>query len=228
MSAREVGEGVWVVTGGVFPSNSYICAAGEGRGAILIDVGLDAQPIDLAVATLGLRPTHVFCTHGHFDHLGQAAFFQNKYGTPVHLHHADEKTARGNNFLLMAMKQSARISLPDLTLVDDGFARNLAGRLVSYRHTPGHTPGSCVIAFGNNLFTGDTIYAHGVGLSKLPGERPDQLRESILSVWEDLDGFIVHPGHGPSAPGPLLKRGNTSLLSFLGIVPNQESPFANA
>ncbi|RZM21630.1 MAG: MBL fold metallo-hydrolase, partial [Pedobacter sp.] len=92
------------------------------------------------------------------------------------MHAADLKTARTNNFLLMALKMQARIVLPSLTLVDDDTEFYLGAARLRYRHTPGHTPGSCVIELGDNLFTGDTLFAHGVGLSKLPGERPDELR----------------------------------------------------
>jgi len=217
MRANEVADGVWAVTAGAFPSNSYICAVGTPGEAILIDVGLDPAPIDSALDSLGLRPSAVYCTHGHFDHLGSARFFQEKDGAPVHLHSADLKTARMNNFLLMAMKLEARIALPEMVAVEDGFEAQIGGRTLAYRHTPGHTPGSCTISFGGNLFTGDTLYSRGVGLSQLPGEQPDVLRGSISALWDSLPGFIVHPGHGPSAPGAAIREGNAPLRAFLGL-----------
>jgi glyoxylase-like metal-dependent hydrolase (beta-lactamase superfamily II) len=217
MTARAVADGIWAVTAGSFPSNSYVCAADVPGGAILIDTGLDPEPIDAALQSLGLRPAFVFCTHGHFDHIGSAAFFQRKYGAPVHLHAADAKTAGIGNFLLTAMKLPDRIVLPELTLVDGAFSVQLGERSLRYLHLPGHTPGSCAIAFSDQLFTGDTLYARGVGLSKLPGERPEQLRRSITELWEHLPGFHVHPGHGPSATGADIQRNNTRLLAFLGL-----------
>ncbi|MBC9030950.1 MBL fold metallo-hydrolase [Sphingomonas sp. JC676] len=212
---REVADGVWSVTAGDFPANSYIGRADVPGGAILIDAGLDPLPIDAALQLLDLRPAHVFCTHGHFDHLGSANYFQDRYGARVHLHAADLRTARTNNFLLMAMKMAARIVLPELTLVDDGAEFAFGGTHLRYRSTPGHTPGSCVIEWGSNLFTGDTLYVRGVGLSKLPGERADQLRASIQALWSDLDNLIIHPGHGPSAPGAVVKCDNAPLRAFL-------------
>lgn len=221
MMPRQVADGVWVVTAGAFPSNSYICAADVPGGAVLIDTGLDATAIDAALHALGLRPAHVFCTHGHFDHLGAASFFQEKDGASVHLHAADVKTARTNNFLLMAMKLPSRVTLPELYLIDDGQSFDLGGRTLTYRHSPGHTPGSCVLEFGENLFTGDTIYARGVGLSKLPGEKPEELRATIAGIWDRLDEFVIHPGHGPSATGETVKNGNLPLRAFLGLDPQQ-------
>ena len=219
----EVADGVWAVTAGAFPSNSYIARADVPGGAVLIDAGLDPVPIDAALQRLALKPAHLFCTHGHFDHLGSARWFQDRYAIPVHLHSADVKTAKTNNFLLMAMKLPARIELPDLTLVEDGAEYALGEQTLGYRHAPGHTPGSCVIALGSNLFTGDTLYARGVGLSKLPGEHPERLRSSIRAVWESLDDYIVHPGHGPSAAGAAVKTGNRALRAFLGLEPLNEA-----
>lgn len=224
---RAVGDGVWSVTAGSFPANSYIVAADVPGGAVLIDAGLDAGPIDAAFAELGLTPAHVLCTHGHFDHIGSASFFQGKYGAPVHLHRADKKTAAMCNFLLNAMKLPDRITIPDFTLVDDGFALPLGARTAVYASTPGHTPGSCTIRIGDHLFSGDTLYARGLGLSKLPGERPDELRRSIVGMWDDLDELIVHPGHGRSASGADIKANNTELLTFLNVDAENERRVAN-
>lgn len=224
---QEVGEGVWAVTAGSFPANSYIVAADVPGGAVLVDTGLAAEPIDAALQNLGLAPAYVFCTHGHFDHVGSASFFQKKYGAPVYLHRADRKTVSMCNFLLSAMKLPDRIASPEFTFIEHGFSITLGNKLLRYRSTPGHTPGSCAIGFGNALFTGDTLYARGVGLSKLPGERPDELRRSILELWNDLEDVIVHPGHGRSAPGAEIMRSNLELLAFLHADQNLEQRVVN-
>lgn len=214
---QQVGDGVWVVTSGSFPSNCYICEADVPGGAILIDANLDAAAIEGALKALCLRPHAVFCTHGHFDHVGSALFVQRKYRAPVFLHRAEAKTARINNFLLTALKRPERIELPEFTYIDDGHTVELGAERLSYIHVPGHTPGSCAIALRQNLFTGDTIYSHGVGLSKLPGERHDLLRKSILRLWDRLDDWLVHPGHGESSPGSAIKTANRALKAFLEI-----------
>ena len=41
---------------------------------------------------------------------------------------------------------------------------------IEYVFVPGHTPGSCLVKIGNVIFTGDTLYKSGIGLSHLPGE----------------------------------------------------------
>jgi glyoxylase-like metal-dependent hydrolase (beta-lactamase superfamily II) len=216
VSFSAIGEGVWVVTAGSFPSNSYIVAADVPGGGLLVDTGLDHALIDAALQELSIAPAYIFCTHGHFDHIGTAAFFQRKYGCGVYLHEADRKTASMCNFLLKAMGMADRVAAPDLTLVSDGFAVEIGEVRARFRHTPGHTPGSCMVEIGTHLFSGDTLYARGVGLSKLPGEQPERLRESLASLWGELGGFVVHPGHGETAHGADIMKHNQALLSFLG------------
>lgn len=214
--AQEVGEGVWRVTGGAFPSNAYICAAAVPGEAFIIDPGLDPERIDRAAQDLGLTPRQVFCTHGHFDHLGGASHFQRVYGAEVFLHPADQKVMKSSNFLLMVLKLEQRIVLPDIVAVDPADPC-VGGQPLCYLPVPGHTPGSCFIRFGPNLFTGDSLYARGVGLSDLPGENHALLRKSLLALWDQIPGdTLVHPGHGPSASFAAIRTGNRALLDFLG------------
>lgn len=207
-AAEQVGANVWRVTAGAFPSNAYICGTDDGKGFV-VDPGLDPQAIDAACRALGVRPRRVFCTHGHFDHLGGASHFQRVYGAEVFLHPADAKTMRSGNFLLMAMGMKERIVLPQVRPLDE------QGE-VEVLHTPGHTPGSCLVRWGDDLFTGDTLYARGLGLSSLPGEDHARLHESLRAVWDGIgEEVVIHPGHGPSARFGDVKRENRALLDFL-------------
>ena len=91
------GGKIWQITSGIVSSNSYFCEANTPLGGILIDPGLDGEEIEAEIANLGFYPTQVFCTHGHFDHIGSASYFQKKYGCNVFLHEADMKTLKSAN-----------------------------------------------------------------------------------------------------------------------------------
>jgi hydroxyacylglutathione hydrolase len=215
--AALVGEGVWRVTGGAFPSNAYICASSVPGEAFVVDPGLAPEKIDKAARGLGLTVRQVFCTHGHFDHIGGASHFQKAYGAQVFLHAADLKTMKTGNFLLMVLKIDQRIVLPEVTFVDPALPGPMAGdRALTFHPVPGHTPGSCFIQYGEQMFTGDSLYAQGVGLSDLPGENHGLLRKSLLALWDDIPGGrLIHPGHGPSATFDDIRTGNRRLLEFL-------------
>lgn len=215
---RSATAGVVRVRNGVFASNSYIVPTSDPGACILVDPGLDRPAVDAALTQSGLRPAAVFCTHGHFDHVGSAGEYQRSFDIPVFLHRADVRTARGANFLMMAFKIDARIVLPTFELVDDGFVKHVGADELRYLHTPGHTPGSCIVVFRGNAFTGDTLYRDGVGLVSLPGEDEGQLRQSILGVWDRLpEDSWVSPGHGGAGPFGEIKRQNGALRQFLGL-----------
>jgi glyoxylase-like metal-dependent hydrolase (beta-lactamase superfamily II) len=212
------GGNVWRVTSGEFSSNAYFCEAQVGGGGILIDAGLDGETIDAELSEHGLRPHAVYCTHGHFDHTGSASHFQKKYGSAVFVPKADAKLMKASNFLLMAMKIQRKVVLPEATLVESNHVADIAGTPLRYLPAPGHTPGSCIIEFGSAWFTGDTLYARGVGLSHLPGEDHAVLKQTILGYWQDLTPErTIYPGHGNAADGLSVRTDNTALLNFLGL-----------
>ena len=217
------GGPVWRVTSGEFPSNAYICGADLPGGCILIDGGLDPAAIDAAMGELGVQPHAIFCTHGHFDHAGGAEYFQQKYGCPVYLHGADIKILKASNFLLMAFKLTARIKVAQVTAASAGLSVDVGAHALTFHGAPGHTPGSCVLQLGTALFTGDTIYSRGVGLSHLPGEDSAQLKQSILALWPLLSAErTIFPGHGESASGAAVRSENKALLAFLGLTTTEE------
>lgn len=213
------GGAVWRITSGVLPSNAYFCEADVPGGGILVDPGLDGPAIDAALSAHGLRPHRVFCTHGHFDHVGGAAFFQDAYGCEVFLHEADARTMRGSNFLLMALRIPATVTLPEVTFVRDGDRIDVGGAPLRFRPAPGHTPGSCVLELGTAWFTGDTLYRHGLGLSRLPGSDEERLRATLLDLWPGLTAErSVFPGHGECGDGAAVRADNDALAGFLGLV----------
>jgi glyoxylase-like metal-dependent hydrolase (beta-lactamase superfamily II) len=71
----------------------------------------------------------------------------------------------------------------------DGDLLEFPGFSLTVIATPGHTPGV--------LFSGDTLFAGGVGRTDLPGGSAEALynsiRERMLSLADDT---AVYPGHG--------------------------------
>jgi hydroxyacylglutathione hydrolase len=216
-NCQLVGEGIWRVANQIHPSNTYLCATGEPGECFLVDPGTDGDAIDAALVDLGMKPKQIFCTHGHFDHIGSAAFFQEKYGSACFLHSGDQKTMRGSNFLMMAFKIPFVMKMPQTTALE-GFASACGGRELRSIEAPGHTPGSCIIQYGNALFTGDTLYSLGIGLSKLPGGNSDQLKATLLKLWGAFpEAAQVFPGHGECGALATIKTENKPLLAFLGL-----------
>jgi hydroxyacylglutathione hydrolase len=202
-----------------FWSNTYIVRGAVPGECLLIDPGLDKEGIADALAEAGLTPTAIFCTHGHFDHLGSAEQFRRAFDAPIHLHDADRRVARASNFLMMAIKVPGSISLPETHVnTADGFSWSRGSDRVDVLHVPGHTPGSTVLIANGAAFTGDTLYRDDTFLTALPEQDPPRLAASILGLWDTLpDAMTVYPGHGRAATFGEIKRSNLPLRQFLGL-----------
>ena len=198
-------------------ANTYLVETSVAGEVVVVDPGLDWEAIQAALGSR--RPVAVVCTHGHFDHVGSAHQLQERYGAPLYLHRGDAKVLKSANFLLMACKIDQRITVPKVDhLVEDGATFEFGGDELHFIHTPGHTPGSCLIEFRGTLFTGDTIYRDKVGMVEFPGEDKDVLRRSILSVWDRLDPELwACPGHGGAGRLGDIKETNQALRDFLAL-----------
>jgi len=211
--------GIFRIKNQNFASNTYICTTSEVGKCILIDPGLDRDAIKSKLYEFNLHPEAIFCTHGHFDHLGSASYFQKEYDCPLYLHESDIKTSQSSNFLLKIFKINIFINIPKPNILVNGDISFTIGKdRISYFHTPGHTPGSSIIEFNNSIFTGDTIYFNSIGLVKFPGEDKKLLKESILKVWDLFpDTHRILPGHGRFGLFGDMKQNNIDLRRFLGL-----------
>ena len=207
------------ITNSVFQSNTYICRTSTPGTCLIIDPGHDREAIETALDEAELIPLAVFCTHGHFDHLGSAEYFRRRYSIAVHLHTADAKVARSSNFLMMALKLRSRISLPEEQVaIHDGMSLSIGGDRIGILHVPGHTPGSTVVLVNGYAFTGDTVYRKNAHMGSLPETDPAQLVASVRRLWDLLpDETLVYPGHGSSARFGQIKRLNAPLRRMVGL-----------
>ena len=79
--------------------------------------------------------------------------------------------------------------------------------------TPGHTPGGVCwhLPTANALFTGDTLFAGGVGRTDLPGGDWSALYDSLHRLEAFPGSPDVYPGHGPSSTLDAERRTNPYL-----------------
>jgi len=199
---------------GAWQANCYLIAGAEKAECMVIDPGQDAAAMVVElVREHGLTPVAVLATHGHFDHVADAAAVAAEFGIPVYIHPADRHLlsdpAAGLDpagaAMVRRMVGVAMTEPADVRPYEAG-TLTLAGVDVTVHHAPGHTAGSVLLAVATDehpgveqiVFSGDVVFAGSVGRTDLPGgDQPTMLRSLREVVLELPDRSALLPGHGP-------------------------------
>ncbi|MBN6185964.1 MBL fold metallo-hydrolase [Aneurinibacillus sp. BA2021] len=184
---------------GPLQTNCYIVANEQTKEAIIIDAGM--QPGELLDKAADYKVQAILLTHAHFDHMGGLEQVRKKTGAPVYIHASEQEWLTNpdlNGSSRWPMIGGAMTSAPAEHEVKEGDVLTLAGMEIVVFETPGHTPGGVSFLIGEELFSGDTLFAHSIGRTDLPGGNYEQLIASIQAKLMPLpEETRVYPGHGP-------------------------------
>jgi glyoxylase-like metal-dependent hydrolase (beta-lactamase superfamily II) len=158
----------------------------DAQRCILIDPGT-ALPkvrssIEAALAQAGLTPVGVLCTHSHYDHVGNASYFKEKYGIPVAMPIGEAEQCR----TAFAVKSYLYVFTPGQVQEDETMRAipcyadqvigagddsvNFCGVTFGVLHTPGHSIDHVSLITPDNVcYVGDALMSGGtLRASKLP------------------------------------------------------------
>jgi len=186
------------LTVGPLAANCYLLGCPQTRQGLVIDPGGDADEILQAVERLELQIIHIANTHGHVDHVAANQAVRAATGACLWIHEADRQMIEHPAPMWAAMVGGVPPSSPD-RCYDEGDLLQVGSLQVRVLHTPGHSPGCVCLSVGEELFTGDTLFAGGVGRTDLPGGSWEQLARSLRRLTDEFPPQTrVHPGHGSS------------------------------
>jgi len=204
-----------LIENGPFFVNTYLVGCPKTKEAILIDPGHEADRISARMSESGMTFTAIVNTHGHLDHLASARHFQQTLEIPFRMH-------QGDAFLLQSLSQQCAafglppIDPPEVTDWLEADTRYQVGDVgFDLRPAPGHSPGSLIFDFGDQMIVGDVIFEGSIGRTNLPGGDTVTLLESIRQqVLSKDDGTTLHSGHGPSTTVGQERRHNPFLVDL--------------
>ncbi len=187
-------------TVGMLSTNCYVASSKETKEAILIDPGLEfsseANAIFDYLSAGKLNVKFIVNTHGHDDHVKGNALFQKKLNVPICIHPLDAHFIEGAEKVL---------------LIEDGTLVKFGDQTLKVLHTPGHTLGSICLVGEKLVFTGDTLFASGIGRTDFSGGSMTDMRLSLQKLVQLPDVLLVYPGHGETSVIGEEKRVNPFL-----------------
>jgi hydroxyacylglutathione hydrolase len=181
---------------GPVATNCYVVRADRGASeAVVVDPGYEDPQLRLDLARIGARCGAILVTHCHWDHLGGIAWLAEASGAPVYM--PEREASVLENPHAFYPDQPIRPYTPDVR-VEDGDSIDVAGIAFDVVEVAGHSPGHVAYATDGMLFSGDVLFAGGVGRTDLPFGDWDTLVESIRLLFDRFPPeTVVYPGHGP-------------------------------
>ena len=184
---------------GQLQTNCYLVFNPKTKDTLIIDPGDDGDYIIRKIEDLELKPKMILITHGHFDHVLAVTELKLAFGIPFLMHKADL-------FILRRVQETTRYftgSQTDTPLMPDKFIKKnemiiFGNEKLKVIGTPGHTPGGVSFYGKKILFSGDTLFADGVGRTDFSYGSAKDLKESLKKLFQLPRQTKVYPGHGNS------------------------------
>jgi len=191
---------------GLMQACCYVAACEKTSRAVIIDPGGEPERIIGLVEHEKLEPALIVDTHGHADHIAANAEIKARFAdAPLVVHEFDAAMLGDPHANLSAMFGVPIHSPPPDRTLADGDTVGVGEEQLSVIHIGGHSPGSiCLYAPGNDkgkgvLFSGDTLFAGGIGRTDFPGGSHQELIEGIRGKLLLLPAeTVTYPGHGPA------------------------------
>jgi len=191
----------------------------EGQEALLVDAPAGAEAIVDFVRQRGATPTILVNTHGHADHIQGNGLLKETWPEMTLAIGEADAPMLAHPMKNMSPLMAAWVKSPEADrLLSGGDTVTVGGARLEVLATPGHSPGSISLYAAEGpdgtgvVFTGDALFAGGIGRTDLPGMSGETLLDAIhrrlLTLPEET---VVYPGHGPPTTIGREKRSNPWL-----------------
>ena len=187
---------------GELNTNCYLIACEESKKAVVIDPGGEEAVYSILniLQKNNFDLKYIINTHGHIDHIAGNNLLKAKTESLLLIHRLDADMLVNANKNFSSFMGKEICSPPADKLLEEGDEISLGRLNLVVIHTPGHTLGGISLVLNNIVFTGDTLFAGGIGRTDLLGGSYQDLIKSIKEKLLILgDDKIIYPGHGPDS-----------------------------
>ncbi|MCK9555742.1 MBL fold metallo-hydrolase [bacterium] len=201
------------IVNGPLETNCYLIFCADTRRTVILDP-FDYMYVEEIIAKNGLEPEIIVNTHFHADHTAGNGALKRRFNIPIAIHEDDAELLVSGYKILEIYGIKTEASPPADILLSEGKKIVFGGESMDVIHTPGHSPGSICLYYPEKiLFSGDTLFASGVGRTDLPGGDTESLSLSVKTKIFALPGSVtVYPGHGGDTSIKTEKKYGTDIL----------------
>jgi len=186
-------------TVGDLMSKCYIIS--ENGKALIIDPGAEGERLYNYLINNDLELIYIINTHGHFDHIAANEYLKKNTDAEISAHPKADMKFKDSELNLSQIFKREKILSPALdNQLNDGDQINFESLKLEVLYTPGHSEDgiSIYIKSENVLFSGDCIFANGIGRTDLEDSDFKTLKNSIENKLFKLpDKCRFYAGHGP-------------------------------
>ena len=193
--------------------NAYV-VSDESCEAVVIDCGalydMERNAIIRYIKDNELKPVHLLCTHGHFDHVIGNDTITREFGLKPEVAAEDKHLMNLKKQLKDMMGMDYDNEVPPIgRLLTANDIIGFGTHSIKILPTPGHTPGSVTfyIETEHVAFTGDTLFKMSIGRTDFEGGSWTDMTNSLINVLAKFPANTkVYPGHGePTTIGDELR-----------------------
>ncbi|HKP98208.1 MAG TPA: MBL fold metallo-hydrolase [Fibrobacteria bacterium] len=164
---------------------NYLVVDPITRSAVLVDPAWHEDIIENALAEAQARLCGILLTHSDPDHTHLARPLAARHACPIWMSKAEIQVSGFSDERLVGI---------------DPVPWEVGAMRVEPISTPGHSAGSTCFQIGDNLFTGDTLFAEGCGLCPDP-EAARTMFRSLERLKARLGPAMrIFPGHSYGKP----------------------------
>lgn len=177
-------------------TNCYIIVRKGSDKAIIVDPGDESSEIEIVLTKMGVEPTAILLTHGHFDHIGAVNTLKSHFALTVYACEKEKELMQSEKNLGSMIGESISVAADEY--VNDGQEICIDGIHFKVIYTPGHTIGSVCYYIDSEkiLFSGDTLFFHSHGRTDFPtGSQSAIIRSIKDKIMLLKDETTVYPGH---------------------------------
>ena len=174
-------------------SNVFVLA--KNNQVVIVDAGVEVEQIAKIIADK--KVLGVLLTHGHYDHSLFAGEYAEKFDCKVYcsnealhtLADGEENYSEGQ-FIVTDFSR--------FVVCEDSEKIILGEFEIEFLQTKGHSRCSASFLIEKQLFSGDTLFAQGIGRTDLVGSNKYEMLSSLERL-EKVDFEYAYSGHGESS-----------------------------